>query len=84
MFMAGGGVRGGYTHDETDEIGWNPARDPVHINDLQATMLKQFGIGAQARSLFTSPGQKSPLTSCCLSAKILVPHHPGVVTARVQ
>jgi len=44
MFMAGGGVRGGYTHGETDEIGWNPVRDPVHINDLQATMLKQFGI----------------------------------------
>ncbi len=44
MFMAGGGVRAGYTHGETDEIGWNPVRDPVHINDLQATMLKQFGI----------------------------------------
>jgi len=44
MFMAGGGVRGGYTHGETDEIGWSPVRDPVHINDLQATMLHQFGI----------------------------------------
>ncbi len=44
LFMAGGGVRGGYTHGETDEIGWGPVRDPVHINDLQATMLHQFGI----------------------------------------
>ena len=44
MFMAGGGVRGGYTHGETDEIGWNPVLNPVHINDLQATMLHQFGI----------------------------------------
>lgn len=44
MFMGGGGVRGGYTHGETDEIGWNPVRDPVHINDLQATMLHLFGI----------------------------------------
>ncbi len=44
LFMAGGGVRSGYTHGETDEIGWNPVRDPVHINDLQATMLHQFGI----------------------------------------
>jgi len=44
LFMAGGGVRGGYTHGETDAIGWGPVRDPVHINDLQATMLHQFGI----------------------------------------
>lgn len=44
MFMAGGGSRGGYTHGETDEIGWNPVRDPVHINDFQATLLKLFGI----------------------------------------
>jgi len=42
LFMAGGG--GGYTHGETDAIGWSPVRDPVHINDLQATMLHQFGI----------------------------------------
>ena len=44
MFIAGGGFRSGYTHGETDEIGWKPVRDPVHINDLQATMLKQFGV----------------------------------------
>ncbi len=44
LFMAGGGVRGGYTHGETDEIGLGPIRDPVPINDLQATMLHPFGI----------------------------------------
>jgi len=44
MFMAGGGCRGGYTHGETDEIGWKPVRDPVHINDFQATLLHLFGI----------------------------------------
>jgi len=44
MFMAGGGVQGGYTHGETDAIGWGPVRDAVHINDLQATMLKLFGV----------------------------------------
>ena len=44
MFMAGGGVRGGYTHGETDAIGWSPVRDAMHANDLQATMLKLFGI----------------------------------------
>jgi hypothetical protein len=44
IWMAGGGVRGGYTHGETDEIGWNVVRDPVHINDLHATLLHLFGL----------------------------------------
>jgi hypothetical protein len=44
MFMAGGGVRGGTTYGETDAIGWKPVRGAVHINDLQATLLHQFGI----------------------------------------
>ncbi|MCA9062403.1 MAG: DUF1501 domain-containing protein [Planctomycetaceae bacterium] len=44
MFMAGGGSRGGYTHGETDEVGWNPVINPVHVNDFQATLLKLFGI----------------------------------------
>ena len=44
MWMAGGGVRGGMVHGVTDEIGWAPAADPVHINDFQATLLHQFGL----------------------------------------
>ena len=44
MFMAGGGAKPGYTHGETDDVGWNPVVDPVHVNDFQATMLKLFGI----------------------------------------
>jgi hypothetical protein len=44
IFMAGGGVRGGQVYGETDEIGWAPVKDPVHVNDLQATLLHLFGI----------------------------------------
>ena len=44
MWMAGGGVRGGVVHGETDEIGWAPVKDPVHINDFQATLLHLFGL----------------------------------------
>ena len=44
MWMAGGGVRGGTVYGETDEIGWAPANNPVHINDFQATLLHLFGI----------------------------------------
>jgi hypothetical protein len=44
MLLAGGGVKRGYTHGETDEIGWAPVRDAVHVNDLQATLLHLLGL----------------------------------------
>jgi hypothetical protein len=44
LFFAGGGIRGGQVYGETDEIGWAPVKDPVHVNDLQATLLHLFGI----------------------------------------
>lgn len=44
LWMAGGGIRGGQTYGESDEIGWGVARDPVHINDFHATMLHLFGL----------------------------------------
>jgi len=43
LWMAGGGIQGGQVIGQTDEIGWAPVEDPVHINDLHATMLHQFG-----------------------------------------
>jgi len=46
MFLAGGGIRGGQVYGETDEIGWAPVKDPVHVNDMQATLLHLFGIEA--------------------------------------
>jgi hypothetical protein len=44
MFMAGGGVKPGFTYGETDEFGYNIVKDPVHVHDLQATMLHLSGI----------------------------------------
>jgi hypothetical protein len=44
VWLAGGGVRGGQTYGETDELGWSIARDPVHVNDLHATLLHLFGL----------------------------------------
>jgi hypothetical protein len=44
IWMAGGGVKGGYTHGLTDEIGWGIEQDPVHVNDFQATLLELFGL----------------------------------------
>ncbi len=43
MFMAGGGVKSGHLHGESDELGFTPAVDPVHVHDLQATILHLLG-----------------------------------------
>jgi len=44
MWMAGGGIKGGITHGETDIIGYHGIKDRVHIHDLQATMLHALGM----------------------------------------
>jgi arylsulfatase A-like enzyme len=44
MWMAGGGVKGGYIHGETDELGTAIARDRVHVHDLHATLLWLMGM----------------------------------------
>ena len=43
MVMAGGGVKGGYTHGASDELGFSVARDRVHVHDLQATWMHLLG-----------------------------------------
>ncbi|HXT38823.1 MAG TPA: DUF1501 domain-containing protein, partial [Candidatus Angelobacter sp.] len=43
MWMAGGGVRGGYVHGATDEFGFQAAEKPVHVHDLHATILALLG-----------------------------------------
>lgn len=44
MVLAGGGIKGGQVYGATDEIGWSVTDKPVHINDLHATLLHQFGL----------------------------------------
>jgi hypothetical protein len=44
MFLAGGGLKGGLTYGSSDEVGWGVQDNPVHANDLHATMLHQFGL----------------------------------------
>ena len=43
-WMAGGGVRGGAQVGQTDELGFHVVERPVHVHDLQATILHQLGI----------------------------------------
>ncbi|MEO0731645.1 MAG: DUF1501 domain-containing protein [Bacteroidota bacterium] len=44
MWMAGGGLRPGYTHGATDEFGYYGTSGQVHVHDLQATILHQLGV----------------------------------------
>jgi hypothetical protein len=44
MWLAGGGIRGGYTHGATDDFGWHSVQDRVHVHDLHATVLHLLGL----------------------------------------
>ena len=44
MWLAGGGIRPGVTIGQTDEMGYHAAEDPVHVHDLQATVLHLLGL----------------------------------------
>jgi hypothetical protein len=44
MIFAGGGVKGGISHGRTDELGYLPVENPVHIHDLNATILHLLGL----------------------------------------
>jgi hypothetical protein len=44
VWMTGGGVRGGLTYGSTDEFGYHPVENPVHMHDLHATLLYALGL----------------------------------------
>lgn len=44
VWLAGGGIKPGISHGETDDLAMNVVKDPVHVHDLQATLLHQLGI----------------------------------------
>jgi len=45
VWLAGGGIKPGQTHGETDDFSSNIVRDPVEVYDLNATILHLLGIG---------------------------------------
>lgn len=60
-WMAGGGVKPGHVHGATDEFGWNITENPVHVHDMQATMLHLCGIDHE-RLTFRYQGREYRLT----------------------
>jgi uncharacterized protein (DUF1501 family) len=61
LWMAGGGIKPGITYGSTDELGFNVAEKPVHIHDLQATILHLLGLDHE-RLTFTHQGRQFRLT----------------------
>jgi uncharacterized protein (DUF1501 family) len=60
-WMAGAGMKPGYAHGETCELGYNIVRDPVHVHDLQATILHQMGLDHE-RLTYRYQGRRFRLT----------------------
>ena len=60
IWMAGAGVKKGFSYGETDEFGYNIVRDPVHVHDFQATLLYLLGIDHE-KAAVQAPG--TPLSA---------------------
>ncbi|MGD9853325.1 MAG: DUF1501 domain-containing protein [Planctomycetaceae bacterium] len=61
VWMAGGGVKGGMTYGATDDYGYNIVENPVHVHDLQATILHLLGIDHE-RLTYKFQGRRFRLT----------------------
>ena len=51
MWIAGGGFKPGIVYGQTDEFGFGPVKDAVHVHDIHATILHQLGIDHQRLSV---------------------------------
>jgi hypothetical protein len=61
IWMAGGGVKPGIVYGETDEFGYNIAKDPVHVHDFHATVLHQLGLDHE-KLIYKHLGRRYRLT----------------------
>jgi hypothetical protein len=59
--MCGGGVRKGHVHGATVDFGWNITENPVHVHDMQATIMHLCGIDHE-RLTFRYQGRQFRLT----------------------
>ncbi len=60
-WVAGGGFKAGLSHGQTDDFGYNVAKDGVHVHDLQATVLSAMGIDHE-KLTFKHQGRRYRLT----------------------
>jgi uncharacterized protein (DUF1501 family) len=69
-WLAGGGVKGGTSYGESDEVGYKAAVDKVHVNDLHATILHLLGMD-HLKLTFRYNGRDFRLTD--VAGKVLQP-----------
>jgi hypothetical protein len=60
-WMAGGGIQPGISYGATDDLGFSPVENPVHVHDLQATIMNQLGINHE-KLTFKFQGRQFRLT----------------------
>ena len=70
MWLAGGGIKGGVSYGESDEIGHHAAVDKVHVNDLHATILYQLGFDHE-KLTYVYNGRRFRLTD--VAGKVIHP-----------
>jgi arylsulfatase A-like enzyme len=70
FWMAGGGIKPGISYGETDEFGYQPVADEVHVNDFHATLLHLLGIDHE-RLTFRHQGRDYRLTD--VAGKVVKP-----------
>ena len=68
IWMAGGGIKPGIVYGETDELGYNVIKDPVHVHDFQATVLNQLGLDHE-KLVYKHLGRRFRLTD--VSGKVV-------------
>jgi hypothetical protein len=68
MWMAGAGVKPGFTYGETDDFGYNITKDPVHVHDFHATLMHLFGIDHE-KLVYKYQGRRFRLTD--VSGKVV-------------
>lgn len=61
IWMAGAGIKRGFTYGETDEFGYNIVKDPVHVHDFQATLMHLLGFDHE-KLTFKHQGRRYRLT----------------------
>lgn len=72
MWLAGGGIKGGTVHGQTDEFSYNIIEDPVHVRDLHATVLHLLGMDSQRFSVKWQ-GLDMRLTGVDAEARVIRP-----------
>ncbi len=70
LWLAGGGIKKGFTFGETDEFSYNITRDPVHVHDLQATIMHLLGLDHE-KLTFKFQGRRYRLTD--VAGKVVKP-----------